>query len=297
MTIINYPMNNMKTLMKLLLYIILISLIALSSCDIIEAPYTEEGNKPPVDTSKYVRNVLLEDYTGHRCGNCPRAAKLAATLSEHYGDRLIVMAVHAGYYAKPKGDKYSYDFRTDESNAYDEFFGISKVGNPNGMVSRIDYPTGHIKSEGKWDAAIQELLALKPRMSLELEGSLDTNKMEISVTYKIKYLQDGSPNDNLVLLILEDSVIKYQTDYSKNPPDIPDYVHMHVLRASFTGPWGTALNPEGIAKDDVFENTLTYKIPADKDWVPKNLSVIAYIHDNGDTYEVYQVQKAHLKLK
>ncbi len=287
----------MKRLSKLSLYLFAVLVLAFGACDIIDPPYTEESTKPPDDTSKYQRNVLLEDYTGHRCGNCPRAAKLAADLSKQYGDRLIVMAVHAGYYAKPKGDKYYYDFRTDAGNEYDEFFGISKVGNPNGMVSRIDYPTAHIKSEGKWEAAIQEVMETDPKMTIELEGTVDTNKMEITLTYKIKYLEDGSPNDNLVLLILEDSVIKYQTDYTKNPPDIPDYVHMHVLRGSITGPWGESLNPDGIFKDDVFEKTLTYKIPADKDWMPKNLSVIAYVHDNGDTYEVHQVQKAHLKMK
>ncbi len=27
-----------------------------------------------MDTSLYVQNVLLEDYSGHRCPNCPNAA-------------------------------------------------------------------------------------------------------------------------------------------------------------------------------------------------------------------------------
>ena len=287
----------MKKTLKLSLSLALFLALVIVSCDIVEPPYTEDGGKPPVDTSKYTRNVLLEDYTGARCGNCPRAAKLAASLQEHYGDRLVVVAVHAGYYAKPKGDKYSYDFRTDEGNEYDDFFGISKVGNPNGMISRTDYPTDHIKNEGKWDAAIHQIIDDKPRLIIDLDGEIDTTAMKISVNYDIKYLQDGSPSDNLVILIVEDSVIKYQTDYSKNPPDIPDYVHMHVLRGSFTGAWGNPLNSQGIAKGDEFKNTITYSIPAEKDWVPKNLSVVAYVHDNGNSYEVYQVEKAHLKLK
>jgi hypothetical protein len=286
----------MNKTLKLFFAITFAMSFLLLSCDIVTPPY-EENEKPPVDTTKYKRNVLLEEYTGARCGNCPRAAELAAALHEHYGDRLILMTVHAGGYAKPGGTKYTYDFRTPEGNEYDSFFGNSKAGNPNGMISIIGYPNEHIKNEGAWDGAIQEVIAKKPVMTIDLEASIDTNKMEISIDYKIKYLENGSPNDNLVILIVEDSIIKYQTDYRKHPSDIPDYVHMHILRGSVNGAWGQPLNAQGINKGDEFEDNVKYTIPAEKDWVPKNLSIIAFVHDKGDTYEVLQVQKAHLELK
>jgi hypothetical protein len=268
----------------------------LVSCDIVTPPY-EENEAPPVDTTKFKRNVLLEEYTGARCGNCPRAAELATALHEHYGDRLILMTVHAGGYAKPGGSKYTYDFRTPEGNEYDSFFGNSQAGNPNGMISRVGYPNSHIKNEGAWDGAIQEVMAKPASLSIELDASIDAKKMEISVDYKIEYNENSSGNDNLVVLIVEDSIIKYQTDYRQHPSDIPDYVHMHILRGSLTGAWGQPLNAQGISKGDKFEDKLTYKIPADKDWVPKNLSVIAFVHKKGDTYEILQVQHAHLELK
>ena len=53
-------------------YLFITSLIILSnSCDIVEGPYITDSNS-------YVnpeKNVLIEDFTGHLCSNCPQAAR------------------------------------------------------------------------------------------------------------------------------------------------------------------------------------------------------------------------------
>ncbi len=286
----------MKNILKSSLAIAFVLSFLLFSCDVISPPYEEKG-KPNVDTNKYKRNVLLEEYTGAKCGNCPSAAELATTLHEHYGDRLVLMTVHAGGYAKPKGTKYSYDFRTPEGDEYDSFFGNSKAGNPNGMISRVGYSQDHIKRKGDWEAAIKNVLSEKAKLVIDLDASYTASSKEISVDYKIEYVANGNANDNFVILIVEDSIIKYQTDYRKHPSDIPDYVHMHILRASINGAWGQPLNAQGINKGDKFEDNVKYTIPAGKDWVPKHLTIIAFVYDKDDSYEVWQVQQAHLKIK
>lgn len=283
--------KNIRTIILLLGFAVMFG-----ACDIIEAPYNEKPIGPPPDTTKYVRNVLLEEYTGHRCGNCPRAAKVAESLHELYGDRVIIMRVHAGPYANTKGF-YSYDFRTPEGNEFDVFFGNSQAGNPNGMVSRYGYSNNHILPEAKWESSISDLLDDDPRLSIEIEAVVDTSSKKITIDYKIKYLMDGSGDDNLCLFILEDNIINYQTDYSKDPTDIPDYNHSHVLRGSINGTWGEPLNAQGISEGDEFEDTVNYTIPQDKDWVPSELSILAFVHDNGGSYEVYQVVVEHVKIK
>ena len=137
----------------------------------------------------------------------------------------------------------------------------------------------------------------EPRLSIELEAVVDTSSKKITIDYKIKYLMDGSGNDNLCLFILEDNLINYQTDYTKTPSDIPDYNHSHVLRGSINGTWGEPLNAQGISEGDEFEDTVNYTIPQDKDWVPSELSILAFVHDNGGSYEVYQVVVEHVKIK
>lgn len=43
------------------------------------------------------RNVLIEEFTGQRCLNCPEATAVIKTLQDNYSaDRLIAVAIHAG---------------------------------------------------------------------------------------------------------------------------------------------------------------------------------------------------------
>ena len=65
-----------------------------------------------------IRKVLLEDYTGFKCVNCPAAAHEAHLLQEFYGDQMVVMGVHAGYYAEPDGSgNYTTDLTTTTGDA------------------------------------------------------------------------------------------------------------------------------------------------------------------------------------
>src|SRR5690606_27366869 len=95
------------------------------------------------------RKALLEDYTGHTCGNCPAAAESAHQLAEQYGDKLVLMAVHAGFFSRLKNPDYLTSYTTSVGNDWDgsKGFGVSAVGNPNGMVNRKAYDGSLIQKE------------------------------------------------------------------------------------------------------------------------------------------------------
>ena len=117
------------------------------SCDKMEQPYISTA--AVVDTAAcpvpdfpaitvHKKRVLLEDYTGHTCPNCPTAGKLARDLKDQYPDQLIVMAVHAGWFARTYPESgvaqlFDYDFRTSAGTEWDAFFGNGNAGNPNGL--------------------------------------------------------------------------------------------------------------------------------------------------------------------
>ena len=46
-----------------------------TSCDVIDNPIQEGGPIDPPDTATFTKNVLLEDYTGHTCGQCPCSSR------------------------------------------------------------------------------------------------------------------------------------------------------------------------------------------------------------------------------
>lgn len=259
--------------------------LTLTSCDIIEAPYTEK--KIDTTTNTNPRRIIIEEYTGFRCGNCPAASLVAKQIHETYGDKVILMSIHAGPYALPKGT-HKYDFRTPEATELDKFFGCSNAGNPNGLISRYGYSTSHILRDGAWEGAVTELLKTKPKMTVDLTNSYNSATREVTATVKVKYLETGSINDNLCLYMIEDSVVQYQQDDDKTPPDVEDYVHNHVFRTALTGTWGEQLSATAPTAGQTIEKTVKYTIPAGKDWRINWLKIIAFVHDNNATYEIWQ---------
>lgn len=52
----------------------------------------------PVEVAK---RVLIEDFTGQRCINCPKASEVIENLQKEYGaDNVIAVAIHSGPYSK-----------------------------------------------------------------------------------------------------------------------------------------------------------------------------------------------------
>ncbi|MFN3780743.1 MAG: Omp28-related outer membrane protein, partial [Candidatus Kapaibacteriota bacterium] len=268
------------TLMILLMVFVL-------SCDEISPPYLE--NSQSEDTSSYQQKILLEEYTGFRCGNCPLAAEKAHLLREKYPRNLILLTIHAGGYAKPTKE-HPYDFRTTICTELDNFFGCSKAGNPNGMVNRYGFPNKtHILREGQWEPMILTLLKNKPKLNIKLTTAYNATLRKISAFVEIKFLENSSTNYHLCLYIAEDSVVQYQRDDRKTPPDVEDYVHNNVLRGGITSTWGDKISDAPIEAETIIQKQYEYILPNDKDWRPEKLKIIAFVHDKDNSFEILQV--------
>ncbi len=270
-------------------------LTVLISCDVIEEPYRETI---VVDTTlkETDKRILLEDYTGFKCTNCPEAAELVHRMQDIYGERLIVVAVHAGYYAKPKANSiYTYDFRTDAGDEYDNFFEISAVGNPMGMINRVGYKGAHIFTPESWTSELFKLKEAQADLYIDLSASNKAGENKIKADCKIKYFNDLSINQKIVLLVVEDSIVDSQTNKGV---DQEDYVHNHVLRANFNGPWGDIVSAEAVKKDDIINKSFEVEIVNDEKhpWRLNKIKVIAFVY-NADTYEILQSRQVKLKLE
>lgn len=278
----------MKTSNKLFLTAGLIFTLSLFSCDEVPDDYLETKGNQKVDTA-YVKKVLIEDFTGFRCGSCPYSHQEAARLYEEYGGNVIIMAVHASYYAEPT-PSHPYDFRTETATEWENFFGISSNGYPNGMVNRKGYlSSSYIKKHDSWQGEVDEILAEKPIVSLDVSAIYLKEKRQILAFVTYMYNDKLDKYHNLNVCILEDSIVQYQKWYNHEPEDINDYVHNHVFRASLNGTWGDKLNTQlGI-------KTYSYTIPVEKDWRPEKLKVVAFISDVGNSYEVFQAVEASVK--
>jgi hypothetical protein len=68
------------------------------SCDYVSEPFQDNGGGP-IDTNDVVmRNILIEDYTGQRCNNCPKATDAIKVIKglNGYEGRVVSIAIHTG---------------------------------------------------------------------------------------------------------------------------------------------------------------------------------------------------------
>jgi len=281
--------------MKQLALLIGISImLTVAACDEIDNPLQEGGITPPDTSGEFVQNVLLEDYTGHTCGNCPEAAREAARIANTFGkDRVIVVGVHSGPFALTRAD-YPTDWTCPEGQEMDQTFKISRAGNPNGLVNRTERNGKFILSKDDWDPATSNLLAKEPALGMELTSQWNAETKTVSVSAKLTFLKEGTTDYQIVGWIIENGLVGDQLDYTKSPSHIEDFEFEHVLRAGMNGTWGEPLSTEVIPAGTVKTVPLSFTFPAGKDWKPENCEVVVFVHKHGTTKEVVQVNKVHV---
>lgn len=267
------------------------------SCDKVELPYVNSPAGGGDTLAAKIRKVLIEDFTGHKCGNCPAAATTIQTIKQIHGKKVISIAVHANFYAIPGSPPYTYDFRTNEGNDYDAFFQPPNF--PNGMINRRGYPNNHWKNVGNWADTVSAILAIPPDVNIKIISNYNTSTRLLTTHIKTEFLNSLNGSYKLVVLLTEDSIVKPQKFYTP-PVDSLTYVHRYVLRDGITGSWGDALNTASVAAGDTivksYQYTLPATFPATNGIVPNENQcyIVAYIYD-ASTYEVLQVEEKKIK--
>ncbi len=269
--------------------IVAILAIAVTACDIVDEPYLQPVGtvKPPPDTGETVRKILLEDFTGHKCPNCPEAASLVSNqLKPLFGAQLIVISVHAGNFAEPSATgNFTADYRTSVGNDLNSFFTIP--GYPTGMVNRTPYKGSTVLFTGSWQGAIQEQAELPVQASIVLSNEYNASARELTCTAKSTFFEDLSGTYNICVYLTESGIVSPQQNESQ--VDL-DYVHNHMLRASLNGTWGEPVGETGLA---VADNELTdvFSITLDNAWDVENCHVVAFIY-NTESLELVQAEEA-----
>jgi hypothetical protein len=267
-----------------------IVLATLVSCDYVEFPDNSgSGGGPGVDGP--ARKVLLEDFTGHTCNNCPAATDVAVSLHDLYGDDLIIVGVHCTDFALPS-QSYPTDFRTAAGNEYESTFSINSL--PAGLVSRRSFNNSLIVGSGSWGSAVSEIINTPADVEVlfdTVEYSTGTNTVEFTI--KVVPVNDLTGVHNLTVYLTEDSVIDKQLDNRVNPPDVLNYVHRHVLRGNVNGIWGDAVGSSTLAAGDTITLPYTYTLPANV-LDAAHCALVAYVYRT-DTYEVLQVEEHKLQ--
>lgn len=283
--------------MRQLSFIALLLLFA--GCDIIEAPYLENPvSQLPADeqcielanatqpfSDPITRKVLVEEMTGHKCGNCPEVGELIHDLKvNNFADEMIVMSIHSGALSTPSSSgKYTSDFRTSEGNdLYGELNPFDVV--PLGLINRDDLITG----PGAYRSKIEQALSQPAEAGIRIFNCYDADSNALTTVIDLKYLIDGGSNEHIAVYLVEDKVIDWQKDYRLNDPDIEQYTHHDVMRDAVNGVWGEPISADPISAESLHQKVYTYQL--NPEWNPVNCKIVAIVFDN-DTKVVRQVEE------
>jgi len=251
----------------------------------------------PVDTttidtpeSIYYRSVLIEDFTGQRCVNCPEATKVIHSLQEAYGDsNVVAVAIHSGFFAKSASGK-PYPMATEIGDEYYNYWKLDHQ--PVGLVNRhspSDYP----------DWATQTYNQLKETARVRLTASVRYDATIRTLNVDIHSTAFEDINGKLQVWLIEDSITAFQ--YQPDGTNNKEYVHNHVFRDAVNGKWGTDFS---ITVGETQEQTFTYTIPDDKlwtatdpvpandvpkYWVPEHMHVVVFVYTEGGVEQVVAV--------
>ncbi len=299
----------MQRKISIILFILITGALAWTACDKIDDPLVvvdqKEYPENPDDTLYFVdsvnvtqRQVLLEDFTGHFCVNCPEAAHLAHGLAEEYDPRLVIYSVHAGQFAIPDPNSiFSDDFRSPLSEKLYTDFGI--FANPIAQINRVDHGGLLQIFLNDWEAVATEQLGLDNVANIHMVNTYFPKLNSVVIDINAEVLQDLEGEYKLVVYLAEDSIVAPQLN---NDPTIGgdtlyNYVHHNVLRAAVNSAYGEFLGDNG----DVVPNipyTFRYTFPLQDEWVTRHCNIIAYIGKADPTYNLIDIiQVAELGIK
>jgi hypothetical protein len=255
---------------------------------LIDTTYIASSSETP-----QTKMILIEDFTGASCPNCPTAANTIKLLHDNNPDRILATAIHFNFpiVGKPV-EKSKFDFRTTYGRSIFDMLTGQKDHLPIGAVNR----TKHVDNKGNnvvlqdytaWSTFVNEELTKTSPVNIDITGAFSDSIYKLKV--KLHYTQALADTEALTVYMIEDSIF----DFQKLPDNSidSDYHHNHILRSVLSNVNGDDLKAP-LVLNRVFEKE--YKIELDPKWVRLNCKIIAFVHKKGNNnFDIIQaMQKA-----
>lgn len=233
-----------------------------------------------VRPANVARAVLIEDFTGQRCINCPDAADEIERLRQQYGDSVVIaVSIHGGPLAF-SGSATAVGLRTAEGDLYTDYWDVSNTL-PKGLVSRTTAPTNY----DQWGTLVRQAVQQPATVRLQGAVSYDADARQLTATTTVLGIE-AAAGAKLQLWLTESGITAMQS--------MPDgtvnrqYQHNHVFRTAINGPWG-----EDFPLAEGQERTVTHTATVAADWNADRLSVVAFVYNATGVLQVIESKVKH----
>ncbi|WP_418878516.1 Omp28 family outer membrane lipoprotein [Xylanibacter rarus] len=244
-----------------------LSLMACSNID-------EDDRFIEVEPVEVAKRVLIEDFTGQRCVNCPNASEMIESLQEQYGaENIIAVGIHSGPFSKTASGR-PLSLWTETGDYYFNSWNID--AQPTGVIDRKTVSSTY----QSWGTIVRDALQASAPLTLGATTSYDEATRTVTINVNAKGVLDVT--GKLQLWLIEDNITDMQAmpDGSINN----NYVHNHVFRTAVNGQDGEDFS---IAWDE--EKTVTSTYVLNEDWNAENMSVVAFVYNNSGVQQVVKV--------
>ncbi len=252
------------------------------------------------------RKVLIEEFTGAWCGNCPEMISNIDAVRTMYPANVIAVACHGPTSSSPYYEPMANNFTMALSNSY------HVAGYPSVMVDRADwssligasstpqlfgiYTNNHNYAE---DAVALRLNVSSP-VSIDIVSSYDSTTRLANITVTANFVDTASGDMRIICLLVEDKVIGNYTYSQSNyaghgcdspvsssefynyPCEIPTsltgnvFYHKNVTRINLAPIWGTTgVVPFSNSAGEHYSKTYSHTLPSA--WNAANMKVVAFI--------------------
>ena len=229
----------------------------------------------------FVKRVLIEDYTGTWCGNCPRVAH-AIDLAKAQSDKIISVAIHRASSNPADGSYDPYNYDTSEVETY-----LGMSGYPKALLNRMT--RWQPLEQNNITQVINLTQGENPKLGLAINSQVTATNINLDV--KEKFAKDFQ-GLNLVVYILENGLIHEQVNYTTfygGAPYLTNFVHDHTLRSCLTPLFGQPLSAVETGVGKTITRNFSVAIPASIE-NKNNIEFVAFI--TGADNKTINVRKA-----
>jgi Outer membrane protein Omp28. len=240
------------------------------------------------------KNVVVEEFTGATCPNCPAARDVLQAVVDANPGRVFPIEMHINNFLQSRpahGSKY--DLRTEDgtnisANVYSTISVMPSAG-----VDRITIGTERLLNTGKWAATIASQLTKATPVNLTIESSYDEATKVAAIKVKASYTTLVAAKQYMTIALIEDDIVDIQ-EYPDRYDD--NYNFKHTLRDIITAVNGDEFLADKASKEpgQVYERTILYNVS--ENYNPAKCKVVAYVHYN-DASSKEVLQSAEVDLK
>ena len=227
-----------------------------------------------VSTEPSKRRLLIEEFTGIHCGNCPDGHHQINELLKSQGDKISVIAIHAGHYAEPFPEEP--DFRTEVGDSLDTYYEVGRLGGyPSAFLNRTYNGEELLHSRSIWASFGHALTEVDAPVNLWVHSIYKKEENKLYVNVEGYYTADVDADVNFLnVVITQNRIIGVQSGVSNGN----SYEHNHVARHYLTPVWGEEI--AGCKAGDFFSREYVYEVPSHINEVatnPGDFEVVAFV--------------------